>query len=168
MVNIIELVTIKNCFLFDRHYNILGEKICFLLENVSKLLEYFFFKKKSAILVPEQVAQSQPVFQDTIKKIDSATLTGADTMAGTTNPEHPVSTDSFNFKIVIREYKDAATAEKKLKIFTENGYKLILIKVDSTKYQLAMPFTTPLADTLRAKDSLQKKIFGGNPYVILK
>ena len=128
-------------------------------------LYYFIFKKKSASTEP--VAQIQPLLQDTIKKIDTEKIKVPDTAAAA-KPAEPIKTDSFNFKIVIREYKDAATAENKLKTFTDFGYKLILIKVDSAKYQLAMPFTTPLSDTLRTKDSLRKKIFGGNPYVILK
>jgi hypothetical protein len=40
----------------------------------------------------------------------------------------------------------------------------MIIKVDSSNYELAMPFKTPLSDTLRAKDSL-KIFFGGAPYV---
>ena len=127
-------------------------------------LYYFIFKKKGAS--PEPMTQVQSVLQDTIQKNDTAKIKVPDTVAA--KPAEPVKTDSFNFKIVIREYKDAATAEKKLKTFTDFGYKLILIKVDSAKYQLAMPFTNPLSDTLRTKDSLRKKIFGGNPFVILK
>ncbi len=127
-------------------------------------LYYFIFKKKSPGTEP--VIQTQIVVQDTVKKVDTVKAIVPDTVAA--KPAETEKKDSVNFKVVIREYKDAATAEKKLKTFTDYGYKLILIKADSAKYQLAMPFTSPLADTLRVKDSLRKKIFGGNPYVILK
>ena len=83
-------------------------------------------------------------------------------------PTEPAITDSFSFKVVIREYKDSATAQKKLKTFTEYGYKLILIKVDPANYRLAMPFTSPIADSAKVRDSLKNKIFGGKPYVIIK
>jgi len=122
---------------------------------------YFAFKKKGP--VPEQAALPQAA-QDTVK-IDTAKAFVPDTTI--ISPTETAKKDSFNFKVVIREYRNAAMAQKKLKTFTEYGYNLVLIKVDSTKYQLAMPFTTPLSDTLRAKDSLKKKIFGGNPYIIL-
>ena len=72
--------------------------------------------------------------------------------------------DSSTFKIVIKEYTSQTEIQKAFDKLTAYGHKLVMITVDSTKYQLAMPFTSAISDTLRAKDSL-KRFFGGAPYV---
>lgn len=79
----------------------------------------------------------------------------------------PPKTDSFSFKVVIREYNNAAMAEKKQAQFKTYGYQLMQIKVDSTHYLLAMPFMNPLSDSTRIRDSL-KILFGGKPYLRLQ
>ena len=72
--------------------------------------------------------------------------------------------DNFTFKIILKKYP----SEEKMKTVYDRlrsyGHKLIIIKLDSSNYELAIPFKTPLSDTLRAKDSL-KEFFGGSPYV---
>ena len=119
---------------------------------------YFISKKKTA----EPVAQAQlPI--DTVPKIDTPKAVVPDTNI-VASP--PVPKDSFSFKVAVKEYKDSITAANKLKTFSSYGYKLLLIKLDTGKYVLAMPFTTPLSDTARTRDSLQKRIFGGNPYIV--
>ncbi len=127
-------------------------------------LYYFIFKdkgpKKDAI-AEEQTIQ-QPA-QDTTTTTDT-TQTTLDTTA--LKQAEAVIKDSSNFKVVIREYPNEAAANKALTRFGSFGYtQLIIIKVDSTKYRLAMPFTAPLADTLKVRDSL-KRIFVGKPYII--
>ncbi len=74
------------------------------------------------------------------------------------------SKDSFTFKIIIKKYPSAEVAESIYNKLTSYGHQLMIIKVDSSNYELAMPFKTPLSDTLRAIDSL-KIFFGGAPYV---
>jgi hypothetical protein len=126
-------------------------------------LYYFIFKNKAPKTEP--VAEEQTILQpDTTTKITDTTLTTADTTA--LKLVEPVMKDSFNFKVVIREYTNEAAASKALTRFGSFGYKqLTIIKVDSTKYRLAMPFTAPLTDTLKVRDSL-KRIFLGKPYII--
>ncbi|MEN9569426.1 MAG: hypothetical protein RL172_657 [Bacteroidota bacterium] len=75
-----------------------------------------------------------------------------------------IKKDSNNFRIVLKQYPTEAAANKAFKKLTDYGHKVELIKIDSFTYQLAMPFTTALADTTRAKDSL-RKFFGGNPFI---
>jgi flagellar basal body-associated protein FliL len=75
--------------------------------------------------------------------------------------------DSNNFRIVLKEYPSLAAANKAQSKLTSYGHKLEIITVDSIKYSLAMPFTSPLSDTIRARDSL-RRFFGGNPYVLIK
>jgi hypothetical protein len=77
-----------------------------------------------------------------------------------------IKTDSNNFKIVLKNYGDSIAAAKAFKRLSYYGHKLEVIKVDSVKWELAMPFKSPLSDTLRAKDSL-RRFFGGNPYIKL-
>ena len=76
----------------------------------------------------------------------------------------PTPVDSFN--IVLRNYHTPVAAEAALKKFTSYGHKMVIIKVDSLNYHLAMPFASSLSDTARVKDSL-KRFFGGNPFVKL-
>ncbi len=79
----------------------------------------------------------------------------------------PVVTDSNQFSIVIKEYPTAAAASKAMDKLSSYGHKLELITQDSTNYKLTMPFTYPLSDTARVRDSL-RKFFGGRPYVFIK
>ena len=73
-------------------------------------------------------------------------------------------TDSSSFKIILKEYNSVASVTKAFDRLTTYGHKLVIITTDSVKYKLALPFTLPLIDTLRVKDSV-KKFFGGKPYV---
>jgi hypothetical protein len=74
-----------------------------------------------------------------------------------------VSHENF-IESILKKYP----SEEKMKTVYDRlrsyGHKLIIIKLDSSNYELAIPFKTPLSDTLRAKDSL-KEFFGGSPYV---
>jgi hypothetical protein len=78
----------------------------------------------------------------------------------------PVITDSFTFKIVIREYTDTATAIKIQDRFKTYGHRLLRIDPDTSRHWLAMPFVRPLSDTVKLKDSL-KVLFGGMQKVIV-
>jgi len=121
---------------------------------------FYFLRKDNKDNNLEKVVQNTTdtiqVKKDTVVKNIPAT---PDTVA-ITIPK----TDSSSFKIVIREYTDRATAEKILAKFTSFGHKLIVYANDSSSFKIAMPFTRPFSDTLRAKDSL-KILFGGKPYL---
>lgn len=75
-----------------------------------------------------------------------------------------VKKDSSSFKIVLKEYGSERSVQKAFARLTNYGHKVIIIKIDSVNYKLAIPFKLPLVDTLRVKDSL-RKFFGGKPYV---
>ena len=124
---------------------------------------YLGIYKQSA---PEEpVAQQTETIQDTTSKIDTTKKIMIDSSAVTAAA--PVKTDSNNFRIVIKEYTSLDAATKAFNKLISYGHKLEIITVDPTKYRLAMPFTSALSDTLRAKDSL-KNFFGGSPYVLIK
>ena len=114
--------------------------------------------------VTEPVQQDQ-VFIDTIKT-DTLVKLAPDTVVVTV-PVVPIKTDSNNFRIVIKEYPTEAAINKAFAKLSEYGHKLEIIKADSSRYQLVMPFTSPVTDTLRARDSL-RKFFGGKPYVLMQ
>lgn len=122
---------------------------------------YYYLSNKKE---PEPVQQEQ-VFIDTIKT-DTLVRLAPDTVL-VAKPVVPVKTDSNNFRIVIKEYPSEAAINKAFAKLTDYGHKLEIIKADSSRYQLVMPFTTPVSDTLRARDSL-RKFFGGKPYVLMQ
>jgi hypothetical protein len=111
----------------------------------------------------EPIAQNETVAADTTKK-DTLSISKIDTSSKITPTL--IKTDSNNFRIVIKNYPTQLAAKKAYDRLTYYGHKLELIKVDSLKYEVAMPFKTPLSDTARAKDSL-RTFFGGKPYVKL-
>jgi len=128
-------------------------------------LYYFMFKhqpQKTDTAAQHETIQT-PV--DTIAKPIDTTAATIDTTANA-QPAAPVATDSSSFKVVIREYTNEAAATKAQGKFGSYGYKdLVVIKVDSTKYRLALPITAPLTDTVRVRDSI-RRIFLGKPYII--
>ncbi|MEO7043997.1 MAG: hypothetical protein ABI091_01730 [Ferruginibacter sp.] len=76
-------------------------------------------------------------------------------LADTTKIIKPAN-DGYTFKVIIKEYPSKEAAQKAYTRLTNYGHTIILSTLDSTHYRLAIPFTTPLSDTLRAKDSLAK------------
>lgn len=127
---------------------------------------YYFVTNKKA---PdnEVTEQVQPLI-DTIKidniKIDTIKKQTSDTIITTPAPVI-IKKDSFNFKIVLKDYPSTIAVNKTLAKLTAYGHKVFIIKTDSTNYKLVMPFTNPLSDTAKVKDSL-RNFFGGKPYVL--
>ncbi len=113
-------------------------------------------------LMQENISDSQTATSGKIAPIDSLKLKSIDSAKiANTNLN---SKDSFSFKIILKKYPSAEEMKTVYNRLTSYGHKLIIIKLDSSNYELAIPFKTPLSDTLRAKDSL-KEFFGGSPYV---
>lgn len=126
---------------------------------------YYFLKKNDS---------EQPVTynSDTIKVEKNLALDTISTSFDSTNiSQKPDTTvlkpaDGFSFKVVIKEYNSRLVAEKAFRRISNYGHKLVLITVDSTHYKIAIPFTSPLTDTLRAKDSLSR-FFQSKGYIQL-
>lgn len=126
---------------------------------------YYFFKKSN------KDSGTEPVVIDNIT-VDSIPHNNPDTTiklqavpADSSKPlTTAVKTDSFNFKIVLKEYPNKLLAEKAYNKLTSYGHKLLIYPKDSTVYKIAMPFMNPLSDTTRMRDSL-RRFFQGNPYV---
>lgn len=121
---------------------------------------YYFLKKTDdnglqKVEAPKDtvVTTTPPiVINDTTKK-DS--IVKKPVAADTTKTMRTVN-DGYTFKVVIKEYLTKEAAQKAYTTLSNYGHTIILSTLDSTHYRLAIPFTTPLSDTLRAKDSLSK------------
>lgn len=128
---------------------------------------YYFLNNENN---DERVTQSgDTVLQGDTLKANVGTLMTAkdssvlkDSMARLVKPAN----DGYSFKVVLKEYPAKMLADKAFEKLTNYGHKLLVTQKDSFTYIISMPFTSPLSDTLRAKDSL-KRFFGGNPYIVL-
>lgn len=136
-----------------------------LLALIGAALYYFLFKNQTATEpATEETAQTQAL-PDTTVKADTLAKVSPDTLH-TTAPV-AVRTDSNNFKIVIKDYKNENAANQALNRLSKYNSKFMVIKKDSVTYQLALPFKKPVTDTGRIRDSL-RIFFGGKPYVLLQ
>lgn len=124
-----------------------GLILLFIVLGAASLIYYFNLPKKEAAVLPvvETVQDTVPVVTDSLPIPIDSTLTS-------TPPTTPA--DGYTFKVVIKNYTTKAAADAAFKRLTSFGHKLILTTKDSLTYQLKMPFTSPLSDTSRAKDSL--------------
>jgi hypothetical protein len=78
------------------------------------------------------------------------------TLAKTTAPAN----DGSTFKIVFKVTTNKVEAIDRMNNLVKRGHKVLMYTADSITYKLATPFTSPLSDTLRAKDSLGKYYHG--------
>lgn len=135
--------------------------ILFIAGVLSVLAVVFFVLRQKSLSKKDSAV---PMYIDTSNRVK-------DTQPKTTVPmpdtvvAKPATTDSFTFKIVIREYTDTATAIKIQERFKTYGHRLMRLDPDSNRHWLAMPFVRPFADTIKLKDSL-KVLFGGMQKVV--
>lgn len=119
---------------------------------------YFFIRKD------DNAVKNPPVIEETdtttVKPVQQDTAA-----AKTVVPEN--ATDGYTFKVVFMETADSAAAVSRMNVLTARNHKVIMYKADSVKYRLAEPFTLPLADTTRIKDSLNKFYYSGKAFIQL-
>jgi hypothetical protein len=141
----------------------------FLLSAAGALYYFLVYSKNKDLQVQPQPVTAAAVNESSASPGDTAQLPIQD------SSKPPVSNnavtavppkDSFSFKIVLKEYPSRETAEKAFARLSNYGHRLLISAKDSANFKLSMPFTTPVSDTLRAKDSL-RRFFGGRPYVEL-
>lgn len=131
--------------------NITAAVVILLLALAGLTSYYFFIKKKHH---DEAVNNEQPAatvaMPDTTKK-DTIIKTVDTTLSKIT----PAKKDSFNFKVVIKEYADSGTANRAFRRLqlTKYASRLIEYQTDSL-YKIAIPFMTPLSDTTNERDSI--------------
>ena len=120
---------------------------------------YFFIRK------PNPVADNSAieVKADTVKN----NMQPSDTIA--LKAKEPIAaTDGYTFKVVFMQTIDSAAATNRMNVLTARKHKVIMYKTDSVLYRLAEPFTLPLTDTARIRDSLNRYYYTGKAFIELK
>jgi hypothetical protein len=113
----------------------------------------------------DTTGQIQPVETDAPAAHKDTTTGATDTAAKTpaTNPGAPAAspatpanatTGPVTFKVLIQTYPDAARAHRRVDSLIKWGHRVVLETRDSTHFAILMPFTLPLSDTTRVRDSL--------------
>ena len=74
---------------------------------------------------------------------------------------------TYTFRIVFDVTTNRVAAEKRMGALISRGHNVIMYTADSITYKLAEPFTLPVSDTARVKDSLNKWYFLGKARVEL-
>ncbi len=121
---------------------------------------YFLLKDNNK---NEQSTAVQAIVPDTTKTIsiipDSLSSIKTDSIS---------TKDGYTFKVVFMETADTAAANSRMKVLTARGHKIIMYSNDNKLYKLAEPFSLPLADTSRIKDSLNNFYYLGKAFIELK
>jgi hypothetical protein len=127
---------------------------------------WFFIKKDSA-------GEKQPAANtETTVKADTANVAGTipdslktDTANTAQAAQQPPAGGNTLFKIVFMVTTDKAKATARMQTLIARGHKVIMYNADSVTYKLAEPFTLPLSDTGKVKDSLSRWYYGKNIFV---
>lgn len=120
---------------------------------------YFFVRTPN----PAAENKTVEVKADTAKIIPPST----DTVALKTT-QSIAANDGYTFKVVFLQTADSAAAAYRMNVLTARNHKVIMYKTDSVNYRLAEPFTLPLADTTRIKDSLNRYYYTGKAFIQFK
>jgi hypothetical protein len=118
---------------------------------------YFFLRHKP---VTEEAA-TLPVQPSP----DTSTVKTATLPDSVSKKPAPAVNDGYTFKVVFKETINKAAALERMNELTTRGHKVIMYTSDSVKYKLAEPFTLPLGDTARIKDSLNRFYYLGKAYI---
>jgi hypothetical protein len=126
---------------------------------IGTVVWYFFIRNTN----PAAEHTTMEVKADTV----SNNIPSPDTVAIKTTA--PLATDDgYTFKVVFLQTADSAAAAYRMNVLTARKHKVIMYKTDSISYRLAEPFTGPLSDTARIKDSLNKYYYSGKAFIQLK
>ena len=127
---------------------------------------YYMATQENLSQTSAPIETASSVQSDTVAVIDTAgaNIPVIDTTSTVVTPVP--KTDSSSFQVVLKTYSSSALANRAFQRLSTYGHKLVLNKVDSSLFEVAMPFKAPLSDTARARDSL-RRFFGGKPYVKL-
>jgi hypothetical protein len=133
--------------------------IIIILGLIGTTVWYFFIRNTN----PDAEPATVEVKADTAKVTTSA----ADTVALKSTPTIAAG-DGYTFKVVFMQTANLAAARSRMNVLTARNHKVIMYKTDSVTYRLAEPFTLPLADTARIKDSLNRFYYLGKAFIQLK
>jgi hypothetical protein len=120
---------------------------------------YFFFRKNDTVIETKNIAVTTDTLPDKKLKTDT----------GVIRITQPVAAgDGYTFKVVIMQTADSAAAVYRMSVLTARKHMVIMYKNDPATYRLAEPFTLPLSDTSRIKDSLNSYYYSGKAFIQLK
>lgn len=125
--------------------------------GLTAVTAWYFLTMKNNETAPPQIAEDT-MQTDTVVK---------DTVA-LAPPQPVVPDDGYTFKVVFMVTPDSAAAAAKMNTWVSRGHKVIMYKQDSVNYRLAEPFTLPLVDTTRIKDSLNSFYYLGKGFIQIK
>lgn len=119
---------------------------------------YFGFNNKTNDSSTENLITETPVDSTNLKN---------DTSSVNPSAVNQTPGDGYTFKIVFKVTKDKAEALRTLAKYKDYGHNVIMYTTDSITYKVAEPFTMPLSDTTRIKDSLNKYYYLGKARIEL-
>ena len=120
---------------------------------------YFLIRKTDLeIVTPPIIVTTDTIKTDSAKKDSLLTL----------SQKPAVADDGYTFKVVFMVTPDSAAAVSRMNELTKRKHTVIMYKADSGTYKLAEPFTLPLSDTTRIKDSLNSYYYMGKAFIELK
>jgi len=132
---------------------------------------YFLIKKNTgepaAQNTTEQTIAPSTTALDTTKKDSSNMVAKRPDSIAIQQPIANTANGAYTFKIVFKETPNKAAAIEKMHTMILRGHKVIMYTADSVTYKLAEPFTLPLSDTAKIKDSLNKYYYVGKAKVEL-
>jgi hypothetical protein len=123
---------------------------------------HFAFQKKSGTGADTAQPAIQPVEQapaaqkDTTSEAQNAAKpdSGKTAPTGASLPAVTAIQGPVSYRVLIQTFNDPAKAHRRYDSLKIWGHNVVLAEQDSTHYSLYMPFSGPLADTGRVKDSL--------------
>jgi len=124
---------------------------------------YFLFRKNNteteapAAVVKVDSLKTETPITDTAKKDTTVMM-----------PVKPAVADNgYSFKVVFMVTRDSAKAVRRMNELVRRYHKVIMYRADSVRFKLAEPFTLPLSDTTRIKDSLNSFYYLGSAFIEL-
>lgn len=120
---------------------------------------YFFGRNNTTSVDNKNLVAVADTSQQSKPKTDTPVVKAIQTDA---------ANDGYTFKVVFLKTTDSAAAAARMRTLTARNHKIIMFSDDSLFYKLAEPFTLPLADTTRIKDSLNSYYYSGKASIQLK
>jgi hypothetical protein len=137
-----------------------------VVASISWAVWYFLINKNNTPAVAENTTeQTSTIAATDTTKTDSTTLLQQkpDSIA----QQVPATATGYTFKVVIKNYPSLLLAQQAYNRLTRYGRKLLLYTSDSATYKVAVPITTALSDTTRARDSI-RILFACKPYIEIR
>lgn len=147
---------------YDSEVNTSGRRTLWIIAAVIILgacawaAYHFLYQNKNN----DEANVPQTITDTTAAKKDSTA-----TLVTDTSSSKNLSGEAYTFKVVFKVTKDKQDAQNTYNKFTDYGHKVIMYTDDSVTYKVAEPFSLPLSDTAKIKDSLNKYFYVGKGHI---